>query len=206
MDQLHIIGLVGATGSGKTTLANMMEKRLGFERLHMGQPIKDMLKALGLTDEQLTGPPEVRSIGIPLLAGKSPRYAMQTLGTGWGRKLISEGIWAHAVSERLAHKVNEGSRRIVIDDLRFPNDWRVIVEAGGTVIKVKNPNTSKKRSLGDRIAQKSKFIRFLGNAMRLNLLHETEFHWYDAPSSITILNDGSTDDLFETFRKQYTIA
>ena len=30
-----------------------------------------------------------------LLLNKTPRYAMQTLGTEWGRELIGENIWTH---------------------------------------------------------------------------------------------------------------
>lgn len=118
-----LIGLIGATGSGKTTLAEILVKRHGFVRAHMGQPIKDMLAALGLTSEHLTGPPEVRLQPLALLGGQSPRRAMETLGTDWGRKMISPDIWANAVEQRIIKAWAQRRVAIVIDDLRFPNDW-----------------------------------------------------------------------------------
>lgn len=84
-----LLGLVGATGAGKTSLGKRLAEEEGFVRVHMGQPIKDMLVAIGVTYEELNGPPTVRSAPSTRLSGRSPRYAMQTLGTDWGRSMIS---------------------------------------------------------------------------------------------------------------------
>jgi hypothetical protein len=60
-----------------------------------------MLVALGLTDEDVMGTPEQRNRPQPLLGGKSARYAMSTLGTQWGRNLITPNIWANAAEVRV---------------------------------------------------------------------------------------------------------
>lgn len=73
-----LVGFVGATGAGKTTLAELLVQRLDFARFHMGQPIKQMLLALGLElSDVTTGGQEQPH---PLLGGRSPRYAMQRSG------------------------------------------------------------------------------------------------------------------------------
>ena len=48
---------------------------------------------------------------------------METLGTDWGRKMISPDIWANAVEQRIIKAWAQRRVAIVIDDLRFPNDW-----------------------------------------------------------------------------------
>lgn len=92
-----ILGLVGATGAGKSALSNRLVERDGYRHVHMGQPIKEMLASLGLSQDELYGPPATRNAPSAQLSGRSPRYAMQTLGTDWGRRMISPRIWADAL-------------------------------------------------------------------------------------------------------------
>jgi hypothetical protein len=72
-----LLGLVGASGSGKTTLARRLAEDHGFVRFHMGRPLKDMLKALGLSEADVAGTPEQRARPQLLLGGKSARHASQ---------------------------------------------------------------------------------------------------------------------------------
>jgi hypothetical protein len=196
LDPPLLIGLVGATGCGKTTLANQLVERRGFVRAHMGQPIKDMLGALGLTSEQLTGPPDVRHRPSDLLGGKSPRYAMETLGTDWGRRMISSKIWANAVEMRVRQMWSEGRVPVVIDDLRFPSDWAVVGRLGGTLVRVVRPGLGKPRSTADRLAHRLPALRPALAALGFPTVHETEYHWYDAPADIELEN-GSTPEALE---------
>jgi hypothetical protein len=70
-----VVGLVGATGSGKTTIAQGLVERAGFANIHMGRPIKDMLRALGLTEQEVAGSPEDRAQPLELLSGRSAATA-----------------------------------------------------------------------------------------------------------------------------------
>lgn len=194
----QLIGLVGATGAGKTTLALLLEKQ-GFERVHMGQAIKDMLRVLGLTEDELTGPPEIRASPSTRLAGKSPRFAMQTLGTDWGRMMISPCIWADALARRLELMNDDSGRRIIIDDLRFPEDFAVLERMGGVLVRIRRPTVSRERSLVDHLAHGWPRVRSMLHLIGLRPLHETEFHWLDASARFEVLNDQGTDVLLARF-------
>ena len=78
----ELIGLVGAAHCGKTTVAILLSREHRYVRLRFADTIKDMLRVLGLSDEQLDG--NLKEVPTDLLYGKTPRWAMQSLGTEWG--------------------------------------------------------------------------------------------------------------------------
>lgn len=190
-----LIGLVGSTGCGKTTLASLLVEKHAFTRAHMGQPIKDMLFALGLTLEQLAGRPEVRLLPSELLGGRSPRYAMETLGTDWGRRMVSPELWANAVEMRVRRMWSDAPVPVVIDDLRFPSDWAVVGRLGGILVRVVRPGVGKTRSIADRIAHRLPALRPALAALGFPAVHETEYHWHDAPVDIELANTSTPEAL-----------
>lgn len=192
-----LIGLVGATGCGKTTLANELVAAYGYTRAHMGQPIKDMLAVLGLTPEQLNGPTPVRRRPSPLLGGKSPRWAMETLGTNWGRHMMAPTIWANAVDARLRAMWAERATPVVIDDLRFPSDWAVVQKNNGVLVRIVRPGLVQRRKVVDWLAHHLKGARPTLTALGADPVHETEYHWHDAPAAIELINEGTPTELAE---------
>lgn len=192
-----ILGLVGATGSGKTTLARKLVGSHGFENIHMGRPIKDMLVALGLPEEAVSGSPADREKPRDLLGGRSTRYALSTLGTQWGRNMITPNIWANAVKQRLEQQGDDS--KIVIDDLRFPNDWAVIQHFGGKILTVRRPSVERSRSRADRLFYRFGLGSITGGRGLLGWrpIHETEFHWPDAPSVGEVKNESTVEMLVE---------
>lgn len=113
-----LIALTGKAGSGKTTIAQELERR-GFVRLRFAGTLKAMLRVLGLTAEQVDG--DKKSEPCDLLGGKTPREAMQLLGTQWGRELIDEDLWVRATMREAASYLADG-QDVVIDDCRFENE------------------------------------------------------------------------------------
>ncbi|MDP1617916.1 hypothetical protein [Phenylobacterium sp.] len=143
-----VLGLVGATGSGKTTIARLLTQQHGFVNFHMGRPLKDMLLALGLSEEDVAGTPEQRAKPQELLGGKSARQALTSLGTDWGRNMVTPDIWANAVRQRLRRHFSDAASPppVVIDDLRFPNDWKVVREFGGVILRVRRSDVERHRT------------------------------------------------------------
>jgi hypothetical protein len=58
---------------------------------------------------------------------------MQSLGTEWARKLVTEDVWMLMLRERLVKDMNKRGSPMVIDDLRFPNEAKMVRELGGEV-------------------------------------------------------------------------
>jgi hypothetical protein len=129
-----IVGLTGRKGSGKDTAAQVFEA-CGFTHLKFADCLKGMLAYLlryqGLPQELVLRMVEgdLKETPSPYLAGRTPRYAMQTLGTEWGRQMMGEDIWVDAV----LHASQEFDH-IVISDVRFPNEFEAIKEEEGNVV------------------------------------------------------------------------
>lgn len=184
-----IVGLCGAAGSGKDTVADFMVKNHGFVKIAFADPLKRICKEVfDFSDEQLWGPSEMRNApddryprgfidaGHMLTEealkefpdGKvpqylTPRYALQQLGTEWGRGCY-ENVWI-GYAMRVANEVLKSplytySQRaglldlkkyplgsgyssvvkgVVISDVRFQNEIDAIHKASGKVVRLVRP-------------------------------------------------------------------
>lgn len=125
-----LIGLIGRKGSGKDTAAEML-LRGGYQNVKFAGALKDMLRCFlayqGLDavsiERMIEG--DLKETPTPLLGGQTPRFAMQTLGTEWGRDLLAQDLWVWAAVRRC------DGRNSVITDVRFPNERDAILSAGG---------------------------------------------------------------------------
>ena len=123
----NIILLTGPAGSGKSAVARWMQTH-GYTVLRFADPLKEMLRAFGLGQNHTDG--EWKEIPCDRLCGKTPRHAMQTLGTEWGRNLIGPDIWTRAWQRRVSTALGN----IVVDDCRFPNEVEAAREIGNTTV------------------------------------------------------------------------
>jgi len=126
--------------SGKSTLANTIITN-NFERHSFATTGKGMLNLLytqlGYTPteayEMLNGNAKTQAVdGLYC----DSRHLMQTLMTDWARQTVDPGIWIRTMEQRLKTVKNPN---IVIDDLRFPNEYHWIKSKGGFVICVLRP-------------------------------------------------------------------
>ena len=131
---MAVIGIAGKKGAGKTEVRRYLERTYGFQCIPFAAPLKDMLKALGLSEDEVNG--SAKQAPCALLGGVTPRLAMQTLGTEWGRMMISEDLWS-TIWENRARQM---SGPVVADDARFPNEFEVIRRIGGKVLRVVRPS------------------------------------------------------------------
>lgn len=124
---MKLIGFTGRAGSGKSEVAASVSSILGAERRSFAEPLKKMLAVIVPSGAQKTDE-------LPELCGKTYRYALQTLGTEWGRHLIGEDFWAQAALRDLPQ---EGL--VVFDDVRFDNEAQAIIALGGVIVRVERP-------------------------------------------------------------------
>lgn len=128
----RVIAFTGLAGSGKSTAADVLHAR-GYWRVKFAGPLKAMMRAIGLSDAEIEG--GLKEVPCARLAGRTPRYAMQTIGTDWGRDMIGPTLWTGLwLAEAKAVLADGGA--VVCDDCRFPNEVEVVRSIGGVVIRV----------------------------------------------------------------------
>lgn len=133
-----LLGLTGRKRSGKDTAA----EALGGEVVTFAYPMKLMLGALlryqgastDLVEQMLNG--DLKETPSPLLGGHTPRFAMQRLGTEWGRTQMGEDFWVSIALNRVEEL---DPPRAIIPDVRFPNEAAAIRARGGEVWRIRRP-------------------------------------------------------------------
>jgi len=163
-----IIGLTGKARSGKDTLAKHLEETHGYHHYWFSKPMKDACHHIfGWDDRHLYG--ELKEV-VDSRYGVSPRYALQTIGTQWGRDIINRDLWLLRAKEEI--RLNKD---IVISDVRFDNEAEMILEQGGLVINIVRPD-----------------------AQQVNE-HESESGIDASLVSFTVENDRTIEDMFRDF-------
>lgn len=159
-----LIGITGAKGSGKDTLGDFYRNR-GFVLVKNADPLKQMMRALyrsaGLTDVEIEEKIEGRLKETPCeaLLGKTPRFAMQTLGTEW-REMLGRPLWSSIMSERTSKLLSEGTS-VVCTDVRFQHEADVIQALGGYLIRVIRPGVDEGDSHSSETEMKSLGVDFI---------------------------------------------
>ena len=101
---------------------------------------------------------------VALLGGATPRHAMQSLGTQWGRDLIHPELWAVIWQEKARLLLAEGVS-VSVEDCRFPNEVAAIKALGGYIVRIRTPRADVPS--GEHISEQ-----------------------HDLPYDISVLNDG----------------
>lgn len=172
-----IIALSGPAGCGKSTVAEYLSENFGFRRVRFAGPLKEMLRALyrsaGLEEDaieaRIEGP--LKEIPDTLLCGRTPRHAMQTLGTEW-RDLINRDLW----SRIWLSSAMQGP--CVVEDMRFEHEYDVVKAHGGIVVRIDRPGMKKSHA----------------HSSEAGLPERCIFDY-------EIVNSGSLEDLFERARE-----
>lgn len=128
-----IFAFVGYMGSGKTTIAhNAIAGVTGWQHIGFSDPMLDCMRALGVPESIIMDKTRWND-PLPVLAGRSLRYAMQTFGTEWGRALMHPDFWLKHGIER----ANNFQGNTFIDNVRFPNEFDEISTNGGILIALR---------------------------------------------------------------------
>lgn len=142
----HIIGLYSPVmQSGKTQVANFLRDQHGYEVVKFATPLKQMLRlmfaSLGFDqpaiERMLEG--DLKQTSFAALGGKTPRHVMETLGTDWGRNMIDSELWVRPTMRRV-HKIRARGGRVVVEDIRLPNEHFALRSEGAHLVKVTRKN------------------------------------------------------------------
>jgi hypothetical protein len=160
-----IIGIAGAAGTGKSECADILVKRFGFVSVALADVLKRMCAEIfEFTDSQLFGPSEMRNalderypLGTDGIGFLTPRYALQTLGSEWGRR-CNEDTWiryalkvAASVMQGAIYTPSMGLQKyatkrplppgVVLPDVRYLNEVQAIKAIGGKIWSVERPQS-----------------------------------------------------------------
>lgn len=146
-----IIGLCGRAHTGKDTAADYLVREYGFVRAAFADPIRNMLEAMlndAGADYAHLYEPKLKNAPFPELGGVTARHLMQTLGTEWGRNQLGADWWLRLLERSLGLHAGGFAvhDRIVITDVRFPNEAEWIRQLGGIIIKLHREQADAVRS------------------------------------------------------------
>lgn len=135
-----VIGLTGAAGSGKDSVAEIICEQYRFIRLGFADSIYEMASIIARTPVHVLQKREGKEVILERL-GVSSRRLLQTLGTEWGRILINENLWVNHLDDELKSIESRlGLNGLVISDVRFQNEVDFVHNMGGEVWRVGRPN------------------------------------------------------------------
>ena len=109
-----------------------------------------------------------------MLCGRTLRHALQTLGTEWGRGMIGDTIWLEAMVRQIEERRDAGSAGVVIDDLRFLNEYRLLRDMGARIVHIGRPGCM---------------------IPTLNDPHASEADWLQFKPDVIVHNDRSVGEL-----------
>jgi Deoxynucleotide monophosphate kinase len=127
-----IIGLAGPAFVGKSTVAEYLRDRYGYQILSYATPLKEALITLTSLHRDNFYTEEGKLRPRTLFGGKTPREVMQLFGTEFCRNMIVQDFWLRLMKGRLLGIEGDA----VIDDVRFQDEGHLITRAGGVVINL----------------------------------------------------------------------
>ena len=184
-----IIGICGLIGSGKGTVADILEQEHGFIKVSFADSLKDAVAAVfGWPRSLLEGDTEesrswreqtddwwATRLKMPNL---TPRLVLQQWGTEVCRFGFHDDIWIASMERKL-----DTTKNYVIPDTRFPNEIDMITRLNGQVWHI------------ERGARPSWFDQYkLGGSPPPNL-HSSEWAWVRSKFNHTIQNNGTLEQL-----------
>lgn len=147
---MNLIGISGKIGCGKSTLARLLAERLGWRVLSFGEVLKDEVShVFGFPRAWCDTPEGKRKVVLVrsdlVRAGAPVSATVRQLLQYWGTDVCrakNPDHWARIMEQRLCvgdglcGKVGRPVPGTIIDDVRFPNEARMILGRGGRLIRL----------------------------------------------------------------------
>lgn len=138
---IHLIGLSGYARSGKDTIADILQGEYGFEKTAFAMPLKRIAYHLmspgwpeffeEVDDDDIRAWDALQKQNNPVYW----RHLLQRLGTDVGRDILGHDIWLRATLP----DGDYSKRRLVVTDVRFPNEADRIKELSGQIWRIHRP-------------------------------------------------------------------
>lgn len=174
---MTIIGIMGRKRAGKNEFADALCAASGGGHvLAFADAIRDIMYAvnpiIGYQDGGFVRYATVIDESGYEAAKEYPEFRQfaQRLGTEGGRAIFGENVWVDLVMSKV-RQLPEGSL-VLIPDVRFPNEYDAIKEAGGYVVRVDRSSLE-----GDEHDS-----------------HDSETAWLDLEPDTVVRNDGDLSE------------
>lgn len=144
-----ILGTIGAARAGKGEFAMVAEGwEYGFITVEFSEAVKREVEVrIGIPyEEQLRNPAKYRKI--------QQDYAQSI-------RDVKPFYWVEKVAEKVKALQTEGQERILINGIRFPEDYAVIQNMGATFIKIERPGKERIKAGMDPERMKDISERFI---------------------------------------------
>lgn len=174
--RVEILGLSGWARNGKDTVADHLISKYGYERISFAAPMKEALYRLNpkITIDNVVSTP-IR-IGVDVYGwddlkthGPEVRELLQRFGTEVGRELWGEDFWVNAAIDTI-----EDGSRVVVSDVRYPNEADAIKKLGGEVWRIVRPGFGAANGHASEHALNDyKFDHILDNNSGVELLYDS---------------------------------
>lgn len=195
-----LIGLTGHKGAGKSEVAKYLQEEHGFIRLSFATPLKVAMKILdpiiGVDEDHVPGTKDdyvAYPVHLSDLQGCSEQYIksnypeyrrlLQVLGTEVIRGVDDDYFVSAMLSSVINHEVVDPDVKIVVDDVRFPNEAAVIENA-----------------LAPYGAGQLWYVSRTGLPVAHDA-HSSEAHAGKLGEVVTVYNDGALEDLHRDVEK-----
>lgn len=205
-----IIAICGFIGSGKGTVADILDEEYAYTKVSFADTLKDSVAAVfgwprhlleGDTDESREWREQVdtwwaQRLHMPHL---TPRWVLQRWGTEVCRVNFHSDIWVAGVENRLRNN----PFNIVIPDCRFPNEVQSVRRLGGEVWWVRrgpNPDwydraiaANSNRSIDDKV-------------WLVQNVHSSEWSWVGTDFDFIIDNNSTLEQLKSCIKRRFDSA
>lgn len=161
-----VVGISGYANHGKGECAKALIS-LGFVEVNFADTLKRILSAVYHLPLEYFIDPVLKETPHSNLGGKTPRQAMQHVGTK-GFRTFFEDTWVNAWMRNAQAELNEGNN-IVVPDVRFPNEWRVLKSLSPSIlVAVERPGFNLGEVYEDESEKHVELLRSVADVVLVN--------------------------------------